>query len=107
MLLLVSLVGVPVAKSQEDASKVEVKKKDEWAELKSFHTVISQTFHPAEEGDFKPIRERSGELMEAANELNNSKAPEEFNKEEIKNATEALATKTKDLHQLVHIVSLS
>jgi len=101
LMLLVSLVGIPVAKSQDDASKVEAKKPAEWVELKSFHKVISQTFHPAEEGDFKPIRERSGELMEAANELNNSKAPEEFNKDDIKKATEALATKTKNLHQLV------
>jgi hypothetical protein len=40
--------------------------KAEWKELSAFHTVMSQTFHPAEEGDFKPIRERSGEMVEKA-----------------------------------------
>ena len=101
MLIVVSLIGTPAVIAQDDASKVEAKKKTEWAELKGFHKVISQTFHPAEEGDFKPIRERSGELMEAATTLNDSKAPEEFNKPEIKEATQALAVKTKDLHQLI------
>lgn len=37
-----------------------------WKELSAFHTVMSQTFHPAEEGDLKPIRERSGEMVEKA-----------------------------------------
>lgn len=49
-----------------------------WSELSAFHTVMSQTFHPAEEGDLKPIRERSGELVEKAVAWQNSPIPAEF-----------------------------
>lgn len=45
---------------------VSAQHKTTWKELSEFHTVMSQTFHPAEEGDFKPIRERSGEMVEKA-----------------------------------------
>jgi hypothetical protein len=50
----------------------------EWKELSAFHTVMSQTFHPAEEGDFKPIRERSGEMGEKAKAWKASAIPAEY-----------------------------
>ena len=34
---------------------LRVIEKDAWTELKEFHKVMAATFHPAEEGDFKPI----------------------------------------------------
>jgi hypothetical protein len=72
-----------------------------WAELKSFHMVMAQTFHPSEEGNLKPIRERSGELYEKAVALDKSKAPAEFNTPEIQAATKDLVQKTKELNDLV------
>lgn len=52
--------------------------KTEWKELSAFHTVMSQTFHPAEEGDFKPIRERSGEMVEKAKAWKASTIPADY-----------------------------
>ena len=39
---------------------------DKWPELKTFHSIMSQTFHPSEEGNLQPIKERSKEMMEKA-----------------------------------------
>lgn len=59
---------------------------NDWAELKQFHGVMSQTFHPAEEGNLKPIKERSAELLQKATALKQSKVPAAFDKPEIKKA---------------------
>ena len=51
--------------------------KEHWPELMHFHKVLAQTFHPAEKGNYNPIRDRSGELFatkaDLLNTLNNSK----------------------------------
>lgn len=41
---------------------VAIKPADQWAELESYHEIMSQTFHPAEEGKLEPIRKLAGEL---------------------------------------------
>lgn len=53
-------------------NKVEWKQKDE------FHAVMSQTFHPAEEGNLEPIKKRSSELVEKAIKWQYSDIPAEF-----------------------------
>ena len=55
-------------------------------EPKEFHLVMSQTFHPSEEGSLNPIIERSTELKEKMNALSNSKIPVEVNNEKIKSS---------------------
>jgi hypothetical protein len=60
----------------------------EWKELSAFHTVMSQTFHPAEDGDFKPIRERSGEMVEKAKSWKDSAIPAEY--QDVKGIEESL-----------------
>lgn len=52
--------------------------KVEWKEKDEFHKVMGQTFHPAEEGNFAPIRERSGEMLEKAIAWQDSQIPAEF-----------------------------
>jgi hypothetical protein len=49
-----------------------------WKEMKDFHTVMSQTFHPAEGGDFKPLRERSGEMIRTAEAWKQSSIPADY-----------------------------
>lgn len=39
---------------------------DKWVELKAFHGVMSQTFHPSEEGNLELIKTRSEEMAEKA-----------------------------------------
>ncbi len=74
---------------------------DTWAELKTFHGVMSTTFHPAEEGNLEPIRTRSKEMYDKATALAKSDIPAEFNKPEIKDAVKRLRSGSKALNKLV------
>lgn len=74
---------------------------DSWSELKDFHKVMSQTFHPSEEGNLEPIKQRSGEMVEKANLLAKSVIPAEFNKKEVVSAVKRLAKDSKKLDKLV------
>lgn len=78
-----------------------VKAQGNWPELKAFHGVMSQTFHPMEEGDFKPIRSRSGEMAEKAKAVAKSSIPAEYNSKEILMAVKQLAKDSKKLDKLV------
>ena len=72
-----------------------------WPEIKTFHKVMSQTFHPSEEGNLQPIKERSAEMAEKANALKMAKIPAEFNKKQIVASVNKLAKDSKALDKLV------
>jgi hypothetical protein len=74
---------------------------DKWPELKAFHNIMSTTFHPAEEGNLKPIKEKSTELAESAAKLQTSLMPKEFNTTAIKASVKKLATESKTLDALI------
>ena len=74
---------------------------DKWPALKEFHEVMSQTFHPAEEGNFAPIKTRSEEMMSKVAMLLKSDIPEEFRTNSILASSERLQLKSKALHKLV------
>jgi hypothetical protein len=74
---------------------------DAWPELKAFHNIMSATFHPAEEGNLKPIKTQSTELATKANKLQTSLVPAEFNKPAIIIAIKKLAAESKALDVLV------
>lgn len=73
----------------------------EWAELKTFHSVMSETFHPAEEGKLDPIKSRSGEMVEKAVAWQKSTPPADFNKPEIKDNLKKLVKGSKELNKMV------
>lgn len=73
----------------------------DWAELKAFHSVMSATFHPAEEGKLEPIKTRSGEMVEKAVALQKSNPPADFDKKEIKKKVNALAKGSKGLDKMI------
>jgi superoxide dismutase len=75
--------------------------KDAWVELKDFHKVMATTFHPAEEGNLKPIRRRSGEMVSKAEALQAGAVPTSFNTPEIKKAIADLVKGSEELHKLV------
>ena len=75
--------------------------KETWTELNEFHAVMAQTFHPSEEGNLKPIRERSGELLEKAKDLQSGKIPASFKTPEIQKAIDELVTGSAALNQMV------
>ena len=75
---------------------LRVIEKDAWTELKEFHKVMAATFHPAEEGDFKPIRERSGEMALKAMAIQKGRIPTSFNTPEINKAVADLGPAPKN-----------
>ncbi len=75
--------------------------RETWTGLQDYHVVMSQTFHPAEEGDLKPIKARSGEMVEKALALRNGSIPASFNTPEIKKAIDDLVTGSEEVDKLV------
>ena len=74
---------------------------DDWQELKIFHKVMSQTYHPSEDGDLKPIKSRIGEMVTAASNLKASSIPAEFNRKEVVLAVAQLEKDSKKLQKLL------
>ena len=73
----------------------------EWKEKDEFHKVMAQTFHPSEEGNFEPIRNRVGEMHEKALAWSKSAAPKEFDKPEIKTTLNDLVKGTAELKEMI------
>ena len=70
---------------------------DKWAELDAYHDVMSQTFHPAEEGKLEPIRKRAGELADKAKQWLDSKPPKVYESADIKALLVKLNAESKAL----------
>ncbi|MBK7601799.1 MAG: hypothetical protein IPJ07_26055 [Acidobacteria bacterium] len=70
---------------------------EQWAELDNFHEVMSQTFHPAEEGKLQPIRKLAGELAARAKQWLDSKPPKVYDAPEIKAILVKLNAESKAL----------
>ena len=62
---------------------ISAETKVDWREKNRFHRSIGETFHPMEEGDLKPIRSRSGELVKNSIAWQQSQIPADF--KDIKN----------------------
>lgn len=74
---------------------------EKWPAIKEFHDVMSQTFHPAEEGNFAPIKARSEEMMIKASKLLKSDIPAAFKTDAILASAGKLETQSDALHKLV------
>jgi hypothetical protein len=74
---------------------------DKWPTIKEFHEVMSQTFHPAEEGNLEPIKTRSEEMMLKAEAVLKTNIPEEFRTNSILASAEKLQIKSKSLHKMI------
>jgi hypothetical protein len=74
---------------------------DKWNELSAFHDVMSATFHPMEEGDFKPIRSRADEMAAKAKQWAESTPPRIYAQAQIKASVAKLAQESKALAALV------
>ncbi|MFY7943780.1 MAG: superoxide dismutase, partial [Crocinitomicaceae bacterium] len=74
--------------------------KDTWPELKEFHRVMSQIFHPSEKGNLDPLKNRSGELLAKAILLKNTTPPPPLQKEEISKALIKLVKQCDELDKL-------
>ncbi len=56
--------------------------KTTWPELKSFHALMSKTFHPAEEGNYEPLKLKADSLLMAAKAWKESKIPDTYKPKE-------------------------
>ena len=65
----------------------------EWKEMEAFHTVMAVTFHPAEDGDLKPVREKAGELVAKARSWQESPVPQGYDHEKTAKSLKALVDK--------------
>jgi hypothetical protein len=74
---------------------------EKWPAIKEFHEIMSQTFHPAEEGNFAPIKARSEEMMTKATKVVKSDIPAAFKTEAILASAGKLESKSAALHKLV------
>lgn len=96
---LLLLVGFGIAALANQAAAQS--KLQDWAELKEFHKVMAQTFHPSEEGNLEPIKTRIGEMVEKAKTLQASKFPADFNNEKVKKAVDKLVTDSEKLQKAI------
>lgn len=79
------------------------KKVDEgrWPELDDYHTVMAKTFHPAEEGDLKPLYANAAELATKAEVLKKSVIPAKYQKAGVKESIELLEKESAALAKMV------
>lgn len=74
---------------------------EKWPAIKAFHGVMSQTFHPAEEGNLQPIKTRSVEMLTKANALSKEAIPAEFKTPAILASIKKLQAGSKKLDALI------
>ena len=91
-LFIASFAMIAFAQAQE---------KKGWKEMNDFHTVMSETFHPAEEGHLDPIKKRSQEMVNKAVAWQKSTAPEGYDKNKVDVSLKKLVQGTKELNTLV------
>lgn len=70
-------------------------KKQAWVEQEKFHSFMSSTFHPAEEGNFQPLREKADNMLAAAKKWQSSEIPSNYDSDKTK----------AELHTLVKLVN--
>lgn len=72
-----------------------------WPEMKTFHSYMAATFHPSEDGDLKPLKEKADSLYAAAQAWQNSAIPEDYKMAETKATLKDLVSKCARISKLV------
>ncbi|PZF74557.1 hypothetical protein [Taibaiella soli] len=73
----------------------------EWPALKTFHGVISQTYHPSEEGNLAPAKQRSKEIYDDAKQLATSSVPAAYQSPKMKEALSNLEKEAAKFNDMV------
>jgi len=109
------LLGVVMVNAQE---------KTTWKEQGQFHDIMSKTFHPSEEGNLAPLKEKSDSLVIVAKTWKAAKIPDGYKPKETaetltklvkqcegieaavkaKKEDKALATMIKEAHDTFHYI---
>jgi len=96
-LAVVSQANSLSRQQENQPEKQQQQASDKWVEMDAFHAVMSQTFHPAEEGKLEPIRKRAGEMAAKAKQWLDSKPPKIYDVPEIKEMLVKLAAESRAL----------
>ena len=76
---------------------VTAQEKSDWKEMSNFHTLMSTSFHPSEEGNLKPVKAKSDSLLMAAKLWKASNVPAGYKPKET---SETLVKLVKQLSEL-------
>ena len=84
-------------------SFAQTAKKIEWKEMKAFHEIMSAVYHPTEEGNFAPLKEKANELSKTAKIWRDSKVPSELMAEQTKAMLNKLLAKCREIANAVQV----
>jgi translation elongation factor EF-Ts len=76
---------------------------DHWAEMKTFHSFMAATFHPAEIGNLAPLKAKADSLLIEAKLWQNSAIPAEYKPAETKAVLEELVKKCAEISETAKI----
>jgi hypothetical protein len=82
-------------------ASLHAQEKFSWKEMGDFHTVMSETFHPSEEGKLAPIKSRIQEMVDKAVAWQKSTVPEGYDKNAVKKSLKKLVDGAKELNKLI------
>ena len=68
-----------------------------WPEMKYFHHFISTTFHPSEEGNLLPLKEKADSMYIAVKQWHASAIPADYKIEETKKALHKILEKCLEI----------
>ncbi|MEO8150774.1 MAG: hypothetical protein ABI723_24285 [Bacteroidia bacterium] len=75
--------------------------KSDWKELKDFHSVMSKSFHPSEEGNLQPVKDMAADLVAKAKAWKASEVPADYNKELTTETLTKLLSKCEEVQAAV------
>jgi len=96
LLVLGACQNPPLQEENSEQKEQTTETIQEWKELEDFHMILATTFHPMEEGDFKPIKSDAGQLDSLAQKLHVA-TPPQGDADAIKKLTLQLSTSSRAL----------
>ncbi len=73
----------------------------EWKGMEDFHAVMSTTFHPSEENNLQPLKEKAGDLLNKAKAWQKSAVPQGYNSSLTKPILKRLVQQCKVIKEAV------
>lgn len=101
-LLLFIILGLSNVLNAQKTEMTAKKSALTWEEAKeAYHHAMSSTFHPAEEGDFAPLKETYKDLATSAKAWKGVAIPESLSKDEIKPLLKKLYKESAKIGKLI------
>ncbi|HYE53359.1 MAG TPA: hypothetical protein VD996_00895 [Chitinophagaceae bacterium] len=72
-----------------------------WKEMDTFHDVMSETFHPSEDGNLQPIKSRIDEMVNKAKAWQKSAVPDKYDAKKSKEKLKELVKGAESLRKTI------